>query len=188
MTYIVDVLRQEHCRMESLLRVLERELDVFDRGDRPDYDVILSVIDYFKDYPNSCHHPKEDLIMEKLKTRNPDAAAAVGDLEARHTEGARRLRQVELAVHRVLDDQDLFRHAVHDVIRAFIDEERKHMDMEESSVFPPALDALRPEDWSDIAVKLTAREDPLAQEQRLGMLRRGILKMEADADAERTSP
>ena len=54
MTYIIEVLRQEHCNIESLLRVLERELSVFDRGERPDYEVVRAVIDYFKDYPDSA--------------------------------------------------------------------------------------------------------------------------------------
>ena len=67
MTYIIEVLRQEHCNIEKLLSVLERELSVFDRGDRPDYEVVLAVIGYFKDYPDSCHHPKEDIIVEKFK-------------------------------------------------------------------------------------------------------------------------
>ena len=47
MTYIIEVLRQEHCNIGSLLRVLERELSVFDRGDRPDYEVVRAVIEYF---------------------------------------------------------------------------------------------------------------------------------------------
>jgi hypothetical protein len=64
MTYVVEILRQEHRNIEKMLRVLERELSVFDRGDRPNYEVVLGVIDYFKDYPDSCHHPKEDIIFE----------------------------------------------------------------------------------------------------------------------------
>jgi hemerythrin-like domain-containing protein len=36
MTYVVEVLRQEHRNIEKLLRVLEQELSVFDRGSRPD--------------------------------------------------------------------------------------------------------------------------------------------------------
>jgi hemerythrin-like domain-containing protein len=51
MTYVVEVLRQEHRNIEKLLGVLERELSVFDRGDRPNYEVVLGVIEYFKDYP-----------------------------------------------------------------------------------------------------------------------------------------
>src|SRR6266571_1706640 len=85
----------------------------------------------FKDYPDSCHHPKEDVIVEKLKARDPGAAATVGDLEAQHQEGARRLRRVAQAVERVLSDQDLLRQTVHDIIADFVKQERQHMDMEE---------------------------------------------------------
>ncbi len=89
MVEIIEVLRQEHHNIEKLLRVLERELSVFDRGDRPDYEVVLAVIDYFKDYPDTCHH----IIVAKFKARDPVAAATTGDLEAEHREGARRLRR-----------------------------------------------------------------------------------------------
>ena len=43
MVDIIQGLRQEHRNIESLLRVLERELSVFDRGERPDYEVVLAV-------------------------------------------------------------------------------------------------------------------------------------------------
>ena len=81
MTYVIDVLRQEHRNIEKkMLRVLERELSVFDRGAQPNYEAIRGVIEYFKDYPDSCHHPKEDVIFEKLKSHSPAAAAKIGDL------------------------------------------------------------------------------------------------------------
>ena len=188
MTYIIEVLRQEHCNIESLLCVLERELSVFDRGDRPDYEVVLAVIDYFKDYPDCCHHPKEDMIVEKLKVRDPVAAATIGDLEAEHQEGTKRLCRVGQAVERVLSDQDLVRQNVDNIIRDFINHERQHMAMEERVVFPAALNALRAEDWADIALKLADRYDPFYQpgfEEKFNRLRRNILKMEEEAEAER---
>jgi hypothetical protein len=54
MTYMIEVLRQEHCNIERLLRILERELSVFERGDRPDYEVKGAV------WPSYC--PNEDTI------------------------------------------------------------------------------------------------------------------------------
>jgi hemerythrin-like domain-containing protein len=36
MTYVIEILRQEHRNIERLLWVLERELSLFDRGERPD--------------------------------------------------------------------------------------------------------------------------------------------------------
>src|SRR6266568_1797689 len=71
MTKLLEVLREEHRNIETLLRVLERELDIFDRAERPDYEVVQAVIGYFEDYPDCCHHPKEDVVFAKLKARDP---------------------------------------------------------------------------------------------------------------------
>jgi hemerythrin-like domain-containing protein len=187
MTYVVEVLRGEHRNSEKLLRVLEQELGVFDCGNRPNYEVILGVIEYFKDYPDSCHHPKENMIFEKLKSRDPVATANIGDLFSEHKEGADRLRRAAQAVEAVLNDQDLVRQRVDAIIRNFIDRERQHMEMEERIFFPAALNALRPKDWADIALKLADRRDPLNEsglEQKFGMLRRKILEIEAEATVE----
>jgi hemerythrin-like domain-containing protein len=43
MTDFIQVIRQEHRNIESLLRVLERELTLFDRGERLDYEVVLAI-------------------------------------------------------------------------------------------------------------------------------------------------
>ena len=187
MTEIIEILCREHRNMEKLLRVLERELGIFERGDRPDYDVLLGTIDYFKDYPDSCHHPKEDLIFQKLKVRDPDKVASFGDLEAEHREGARRLSDVATVVHRVLNDEDLVRHAVSEIVRNFIERERQHMAKEERIVFPAALDVLQSADWADIALRMADRYDPLAhpaQEAKYDLLQRNILEMEEEAEAQ----
>jgi hemerythrin-like domain-containing protein len=188
MMEIIEVLRQEHRNIEKLLRVLEQELTVFDRAGRPDYEVVLAVINYFKDYPDSCHHPKEDIIIEKFKARDPVAATTIGDLEAEHQEGARRLHRVAEAVEGVLSDHILLRQTVDDIIRNFINHERQHMAMEERVVFPAVLNALRPEDWADIALKLANRFGPPSEpdfEEQFSTLRRNILELEEAAEAER---
>ena len=190
MAYVIEILRQEHRNIEKLLRVLEQELNVFSRGERPDYEVVLAAIDYFKAYPDACHHPKEDMIFERLKERDAGAAATIGDLAAEHQEGAKRLRKVAQTVEAVLNDQDLLRRNVYDVVRDFIERERQHMAMEERSVFPAAVKALRSTDWAEIALKLADRHDPLFQpnfEEQFNTLRRKILEMEEEAEGLRSS-
>ena len=62
------------------------------------------------------------------------------------------------------------------------------MEMEERIFFPAALSALQPKDWADIALKLADRRDPLYEpglEQKFNMLRRKILEIEAEVEAER---
>jgi hemerythrin-like domain-containing protein len=74
------------------------------------------------------------------------------------------------------------------IIRDFISHERQHMAMEERTLFPAALNVLRPEDWADIALKLADRDDPLYLpefDEKFNKLRRNILEMEEQAGAER---
>src|ERR1700726_820799 len=95
---IIERLSQEHRNIEKLLAILERELEVFDRGDRPDYEVVRAVISYFEVYPELYHHPQEDLVFAKLRTRDPVAAAKVGDLAGEHHKGAEGVARVSHAV------------------------------------------------------------------------------------------
>ncbi len=187
MKQIIDILRDEHRNIEKLL-VLDRELSVFNRAERPDYHVVQSVIEYFQDYPDSCHHPKEDMIFEKLKVRDPVTAASIGDLEAEHGKGSKRLARVARTVEGVLADREILRDTVDAIIRGFIDQERRHMAMEERELFPAAMRVLLPQDWAEIRTKLAARKEPLdgALEAKYRALRHLILQWEQEAESERT--
>src|ERR1700676_3645759 len=170
---IIERLSQEHRNIERLLAVLERELEVFDRGDRPDYEVIRAVISYFEVYPEVYHHPQEDVVFAKLRTRDPVAAAKVGDLAHEHHKGAERLRRVAHAVENVLADREVLRQNVDTIVRDF---------------FPAALKALRPQDWTEIASAVIGHKDPLFSdviEERFDALRAHILRLEQEAEAER---
>ena len=185
---IIERLSREHRNIEKLLAILERELEEFDRGDRPDYEVIRAVISYFEVYPEVYHHPQEDLVFAKLRARDPAAAAKVGDLAREHQKGAERLRRVAHAIENVLADRDILRKNVDIVVRDFIEHERRHMMMEDRDFFPAALKALEPRDWTEIASAVTGHEDPLfsdVAEARFDALRAHILQLEQEAEAER---
>ena len=189
MIEIIEILRQEHRNLEKLLRVMEQELRVFDRGERPDYEVFGAIIEFFKKYPDSCHHPKEDVIYEKFKARDPDRAASISDLQAEHREGAVRLRRVAQAIETVLNDEEVLREDVDRIVRDFIDNERKHIALEEEVVFPAIVDTLQPGDWADVALTLADRYGPPSTadfEEQFSTLRRNILELEEAAVARRS--
>ena len=145
---IIERLSREHRNIEKLLAVLERELEIFDRGDRPDYEVIQAIISYFQVYPDVYHHPQEDLVFAKLKIRDPTTAAKLGDLAREHQKGAERLRRVAQAVGSVLADREVLRQNVDSIVRDFIEHERYHIVAEDRDFFPVALKALTPQDWA----------------------------------------
>jgi hemerythrin-like domain-containing protein len=82
----------------------------------------------------------------------------------------------------------MLRQNVDNIVRDFIEHERRHIMMEDRDFFPAALKALQPEDWTEIASTLISRKDPLfseVAETRFYALRAHILQSEQEAEAER---
>lgn len=179
MTRMIELLRDEHRDIEQLLSVLEHEIKIFDRRERPDYELIQAIIDYFHDYPDCCHHPKEDMIFARLKARDPVAAKRIGDVEAEHRQETERLDRVAKVVRNILLDREILRETFSKAVRDFIDHQRKHMAMEERSLFPTAASALRPRDWQDIDIKWSDKAETLfnvAMDEKCHSLRDRILR------------
>jgi len=183
MTRMIESLREDHRNIEELLLVLEQEISVLDREERPDYEIIKAIISYFQDYPDCCHHPKEDMIFEKLKVRDSVAAESVGDLETEHQNEGERLRRVAEMIRRVLTNHEVPRQTFDDIMRDFIEQERKHMAMEERVLFSASVSALQPEDWSEIDAKWAEAKDSMfnvAVEERCQSLRERILQWQRE--------
>lgn len=191
MSNIIQILLEEHRNIDKLLLVLEHELEVFDRSEEPDYEIFQAVVQYFQDYPERCHHPKEDMVFDKLKIRDADLAARVGDVENEHEVETLRLNRLAGAIDDVLAGREVLRQTFHDVVQDFIDHQRRHMDKEEHMLFPAAVQRLRPEDWAEIDARLSDRKDPLfngAIETKFQALQRTILRWERENETSRVKP
>lgn len=183
MTNIIEQIRDEHRNMAKLLDALERQIAVFSEGGQPDYEVILGALDYFLDYPDRCHHPKEDLLARKI-IEGTDTAGPLQKLEAQHEELGILTRRFAELVRRVLDEAELSRSDLTRAATEFIATQRHHMEMEEEHFLPLAETALGPEELAELASELTAEADPLMDpddEARYASLRDAILSWEAEA-------
>jgi len=185
---VSDVLattHRDHANLAKLLDAAERQLALYEQGETPDYDIILGVIDYCLNYPDLYHHPKEDLILRRLRQRDPEAARAVGDLEDEHRALGALTRRFAGAVNNILGDAEMPRDALQTIAREFLTSYRAHMHMEEQVFLPAARRALDPSDWAEIDAQLTHREDPLfgtEREDRYRSLRKEILSWAQEND------
>ena len=161
MVTVIYTLREEHRNIARLLNALEHQIEIFARAGAPDYDVIRGIAEYFRDYPDRCHHPKEDVVFDRLRARFPRDAAEVGDLATEHRKTAERARWFRDTVDALLNDAEIARETVVNAARDFIEAERRHMAMEEEQFFPLAEARLTPEDWSGIESDLVTERDPL---------------------------
>ncbi len=180
-------LGEEHRNMARLLDVLEDQLDVFSSGGRPDYDVLTSAAEYFMGFPDQCHHPKEDMILRRMRERDPDTADTVGDLEADHEGIGILARRFSEAVDRVLQESEMPRSAFVATLKEFIDTQRGHMEMERDRFFPLAEEMLSQQDWKELGQAAGDERDPLYSEEgaeEFEALRKAILRWNAESKAE----
>lgn len=188
MSKIIEILRREHQNIEKLLLVLEEELKAFDHGEPPDYEILQTIVEYFQDYPEHYHHPKEDIVFDKLKVRDPTLARRIGNVKAEHQTEGNRLREFAQAVEDILAGREFLRQTFHNLAHDFIAHQREHMDKEERLLFPAALKALRPADWAEIDKRMSNRSDPLFDrtvEKKFDALRQTVLRWEQETQANR---
>lgn len=164
MSEVIWKLREDHKKLARLLDLLARETRVFDAGERPDYELVDIILEYIINYPDLFHHPIEDMVMAKLRQRDPDAADSVGNLEVEHEKLGGLTRRFAAAVHNIMQDEQLPRDWFVDVASEYLSFQRRHMQMEEVLFFPAALRALGKSDWDEILDVLSTPYDPLFDE------------------------
>ena len=81
---VISKLRTEHVNFRKLLDLLEVQLDLFHRGESPDYQLMTDILDYMTHYPDVFHHPKEDVIFSRLLERDSSIAQSVEELARQH--------------------------------------------------------------------------------------------------------
>lgn len=174
----IDKLRDEHRGMVKLLSLLDREVQAFRDGGLMDFELVQDILEYNLNFPDACHHPKEDVVFLHLCERDAEAAKAVGDLAQEHEELRAFTVRVGAAVENILTDHELPRDFVAELAGDYLRLMRRHMQMEEVVFFPIAERLLTDDDWKAIDAQVFGTIDPLFDDQtneRYESLRQAIL-------------
>ena len=188
MPTIADTIRQDHVNMAKLLKILEHEVGLFAKAERPNHDIIQSIVYYFQRYSDRCHHPKEDVVYRHIMAHDANAAGAIGDLEAEHRRIAEQLGMFAEAVRNVLNEAEMPREVFVSAAEKFIAAERRHMGMEEGKFLPLADKLLNAEEWAKIASEVDVETDPLFGKKgaaEFDELREHIINWEAEDNVAR---
>lgn len=129
------------------------------RGEDADYDVIEGVIDYFKGYPDTYHHPLEDIVYSQLLQSAPERAKSVGDLLADHQTMREEVAKLVAALGTVRLEAEVPRDDIAQKIEAFVAMYRGHMAAEDERFFPVAAEIMTASDWDAVLEKLDDRPD-----------------------------
>jgi hemerythrin-like domain-containing protein len=168
---------EEHVYFNSLLKLLQREVDVFHTGGRPNYELMFDIVSYLREYGDQVHHPREDVAFERLAKRCPERQLPLGRLVQEHRviahAGETLLKQIEA----ILGDALVPREEVEMAAATYLVYYGNHIAREEEDVLTLAAQHLTPQDWQAVKSAAPMREDPLHgadAQQRYRELRRRI--------------
>jgi hemerythrin-like domain-containing protein len=158
---IIDQLGRDHRNMRLLLDIIEEEMTAYGDGRFPDFDLLRMIAEYTLDYPDLVHHPKEDLVFERLVSRDSGAKAVIGHLIQEHKELSELTRRFVAAINDAARDVELPREWLDSLAREYLLANRMHMETEEKHFFPRALTMLTDEDWAEIEQNAAHTDDPI---------------------------
>ena len=161
MTHIILQLKQDHINIAKLLDLLEVQLGTLQEGETPDYLLMFDVMCYMRRYPDLFHHPKEDLVFEKLKNRDVSACPIVDILMEEHKVLAAMGAQFFKSLKAIVNESIVSRESLESEGREYIALLCSHMNREEDQVFPLASKVLREEDWVEIDMAMELTADPV---------------------------
>ena len=94
--------RDEHEYFARLLRLLQKQVDVFHAGGEPNYALMQDIVSYLREYSDQFHHPREDVAFERLTSYCPELKLIVARLQQEHRviahAGATLLAHIEAAL------------------------------------------------------------------------------------------
>jgi len=157
---MLRVLKEEHRNARRLLGMLDHNVGLLANGVDPDYELLLAVSGWFCEYPDRCHHPKEDALFHHLREKDP-LASAVCDLAREHRDARARVGRFRDTIQALFREAVVPREKIVGAARSFIDAEREHMKMEEDVLFPLAMRTFDEGDWHKVEAAIDAARDPL---------------------------
>jgi len=180
----IEAWRKEHEYFARLLRLLQKQVDVFHAGGEPKYALMQDIVSYLRDYSDRFHHRREDVAFALLAAYCPDLELIVARLRQEHrvivNAGAMLLEQIQA----VQGGEVLPREQLEAAAATFLVYYENHIRTEDTTILSRAAEHLSAEDWDAVRAAVPVAPDPLFganPQERFRELRRQIAQ-EAFAD------
>jgi hemerythrin-like domain-containing protein len=167
----------EHVYFNQLLKLLHRQVDVFHTGERPNYELMMDIVSYLRDYSDRVHHPREEVAFARLAKQCPDLQLVLARLSQEHRVIAQAGETLLKALQAVLGGAVIPRADVEVAAATYLVYYGNHIAKEEEDVLARAAKELTRDDWEAVRAAVNPMLDPLSgsePEARFRELRRQI--------------
>ena len=158
---ILDELREDHRNLSRLLDLLESECrDVPDDGE-PDMELLLDIMHYMTIYPDAIHHPREDLVYAAMHEHCADLADGLEGVPDDHRAIAELGATLREDIEAIISGAAVTRqHLLEDLVN-YVGHLRRHMEWEESDLFPRADSLAKEKETATVDVSMHMGDDPV---------------------------
>lgn len=140
----------DHVYFNELLGRLRSELDLFHRGERPDYERMCEIVTYLREYGDAVHHPREGVAFACLAQRCPDMALPLARLEQEHRVIAQAGQALLQQIEAILGGAIVPRNEMETALATYLVYYGNHIAKEEEDVLTRAAKHLTAEDWQAV--------------------------------------
>ena len=151
----------EHVYFNQLLALLQKQLDLFHRGEQPNYELMQDIINYLRDYSDRFHHPREDVAFARLLKRCPELDLVVARLGQEHRVIAHAGEKMLEQLRAIVGGAIIPRAEVEVAAATYLVYYGNHIALEEEDVLPRAAKELAAEDWDAVRAAVPPGRDPL---------------------------
>ena len=153
------IISDEHRNLWAVTSTLEQVAGEIEAGAAIDPGFLGTVLDYFEQFADRNHHPKEDqYLFRLLRTRSEAANPILDRLQAEHRNEPAIVAQLRAQLAKP-DGQSAG--TLSTALRTFAQSVKQHIRTEEKDIMPLAREVLRPEDWAEIDAAFLDHTDPL---------------------------
>lgn len=162
MTFAYRIIRSEHHEIGFVVRCLHNLSTALNqRSWQPDFDLLFLLLDYIESFPATFHHPKEeDYLFNAVRLRSPESAGLLDKLCADHADGLDLISDMRQSLE-IYTDHPATRGWFCYAAQSFATHEQDHIQREERTILPLALQVLSTDDWSEIDAAFEQSDSPL---------------------------
>src|SRR4029453_17728954 len=116
---------------------------------------------YVKAFPETLHHPKEEVyLFRKLRERTHELDAALDELEHQHADNRALVVELETAIaaYEAEPARGFLRFT--EAVERFVASQIQHMLLETKVILPAAGRHLKADDWAALAAAFGGNDDP----------------------------
>ena len=151
----------EHVYFNQLLGLLQRQLDLFHRDEALNFELMMDIVSYLRDYGDRVHHPREDVAYARLAKRCPELELMLARLGQEHRVIAHAGETLLKTLLAILGGAIIAKGEVEMAIATYLVYYGNHIAKEEEDVLARAAKELTREDWEAVRVAVPAVRDPL---------------------------